>query len=77
MIQLEDSPKFKKFNLKCRTCKTCPDISFDLENDTVIIDDDYDNSVKMSLENFSELASQVKAGSFDEVLDFVNKKLIS
>lgn len=68
MITLEDQPNFKKFNLRCKTCKTCPDISFDLKNDAVIIDDDYNSSVKMSLENFSELAMQIKAGTFDEML---------
>lgn len=68
MVQLEEKEGAKRYSLKCKNCRTCPILSFDVDNDLVKLDDDHGNTNKWTMENFRELASQIKAGAFDEFL---------
>ena len=72
MITLEEREEFKKVDLRCKTCRTCPIVQFNVEKDLVQLDDDHGNTNKWTMENFREFARQVKGGAFDEFLDNEN-----
>lgn len=68
MKYLDKKENYLKVNLQCKNCSTCPDVTIDVENDKVLLEDDHGNTNKWTVENFRELASQIKSGAFDSYL---------
>lgn len=55
-------------NLMCSNCKTCPNLHIDLDENEVLLEDDHGNTNRWTVENFRELAHQIKEGNFDQYL---------
>jgi len=68
MIVKNNNPKDYTVNLLCKTCKTCPDINIRVDDDEVLMTDDYGGTNKWTMENFREFVKQSKEGAFDAFL---------